>query len=135
VYIFVCFEFRSGTFKKNTVAPHERKIFRNGILSISDAPTAHLVATGPVTIGKHPLSMYPFFGSLDEIRLYTRTLSDTEIFNAYSNIFNSYPINLVAHYQFTYTGQFTGMAMDSSAFGNHVTLLAGATFLHHHIHI
>lgn len=98
------------------------ELFINGI---SDTATTYIPVkpVNPIfTIGKNPsatasTSNRAFFGNIDEVRVYSRYVSNTEIFQLSSQYYES----LVAYYPFS------GNAGDSSGFNNHGTVYAGAT--------
>jgi hypothetical protein len=120
VYSFV-FNFRSGSFQKNPSAPHLRKLFKNGYLIATDTPASHTSVNEVITVGTIYTSGTGFglFGSVDEIRLYTRVLSDTELLNSHSNLVISIA-NLEAHYTFDrYTST---IVHDETSNGRHLTI-------------
>jgi hypothetical protein len=93
-----CFYFRSGSFKKNATAPHIRKIFKNGVQIASDAPTSSTTVTSIITVGALWTNAGQLLGSLDEIRLYSRAFTDTQLYDAWRNIFLD--ANLEFYYKF-----------------------------------
>jgi hypothetical protein len=70
-----------------SVNTHSVKIFANGVLALTKTlPNLSFSAANKkdLYLGKYGFSWYPLNGSLDEVRLYNRALSTTEISNLYA---------------------------------------------------
>ena len=79
-------------------------LYIDGILDISISRTGNIVTTDdPVTIGSNILGGNParfFDGSIDDVLIWNRALSQQEIQNSMAAPVNSNAQGLVAHYQF-----------------------------------
>ncbi|MFI5222393.1 MAG: LamG domain-containing protein, partial [Bacteroidia bacterium] len=96
------------------------QLYVNNVLWGSSTTTV-LKPTNPIfSIGRHPIvtNTWNFYGDMDEIRVYSRYVSNTEIGQLYYQ--SIYP-GLVAYYPFD------GNANDSSGFGNNGTVASGTT--------
>jgi hypothetical protein len=123
---------RSGTFKKNTVAPHSRKLYKNGALLQSDTPSSFLSVTGKITIGTTDFNgagagdtSLQYFGDVDDVRFYLSEIPALNIKQLFDS--NYLAVSPVAYYQFgpvsnVYTVVTTGAFLfDSSISGNPLT--------------
>jgi formylglycine-generating enzyme required for sulfatase activity len=65
---------------------HQRKIYVNGSLVASDSSTFALITNSlPLEIGRKPVYGYDSFkGKIDDVRIYNRALSDSEILQLYN---------------------------------------------------
>ena len=66
---------------------HQRKIYVNGSLVASDSTTFALIANSlPLEIGRKPVYGFDSFkGIIDDVRIYNRALSDSEVQQLYGN--------------------------------------------------
>ncbi|MEI6421895.1 MAG: FG-GAP-like repeat-containing protein, partial [Lentisphaerota bacterium] len=94
------------------------KIYMDGVLDNSFACGNIRTNSYPVTIGSYAGSNYFFKGAIDDIRIYSRALSDLEI----TQLYQSESQDLVAYYPFN------GNANDESGNGNNGTV-NGATLI------
>ncbi|MFP4314260.1 MAG: LamG-like jellyroll fold domain-containing protein, partial [Alphaproteobacteria bacterium] len=96
----------------------ENKLYINGTLVGSGTTASSSLASynGGFYLGQRGNSSFFFDGSLDDIRVDSRALSDQEISNLYNNISNG----LVGHWRLDETSGTT--AADSSDFGNDGTM-------------
>lgn len=118
-------ELTVGTWK-HVVMVHDGtkdKIFVNGVLANSKDVLGKLNRTKyPLGIGNNPIDAGNYFkGSLDDIQIYNRALSDAEVAALYTaqNAAPNYPDDLVANYTFS------GNANDETPFSNNAQV-AGA---------
>lgn len=107
---------------KHVVMVHDGtndKIFMNGVLVNQKSSTGALHKTRyPLGIGYDPIDNGSFFdGSLDDVRVYNRALSDAEVAALYAaqNQAPSVPGTLVAHYPFS------GNGLDATAYANNIS--------------
>jgi hypothetical protein len=59
--------------------------YKNGIFVGSEIMGSPTYSTGNLTIGNRQDKLRPFNGSIDDVRLYNRSLSETEILNIYNS--------------------------------------------------
>ncbi len=74
------------------------KIFVNGVCVMTGNAGANFSSSKTIYIGKTTSNYYPFYGGIDNVRVYSRCLSDSEIVENYQNGKNK--IGLVAHWSF-----------------------------------
>jgi hypothetical protein len=76
----------SGTFI--STGTMTRNIYKNGQLLSTDTPASSInVINGPIRIGAWITGVSHWSGSIDEFRFWSKTLTATQILNAYNNIF------------------------------------------------
>jgi hypothetical protein len=78
-----------GSFRSASSYSHERKLFKNGRVLASDTPSYTFSINGPVYIGGG-VNGHGLTGSLDELRCWSRTLSDDELTATFKNHFDTY---------------------------------------------
>jgi hypothetical protein len=115
----------SGSFSAATRA---RRLFKNGQFDSSDTATAILNAVGQIAIGQEigGTGANQYRGKIDELRFWTRTLTDIELKNAFQNQFTN-SANLEAYYKFNEPAGATQTIYDYS--GNSRTLTVSSSSL------
>jgi hypothetical protein len=64
-------------------ATKARRIYRDGVLVGQDKSPQDFLGQGSVYVGQPPWKEYPFHGTLDQVRIYSRALSEPEVQELY----------------------------------------------------
>ncbi|MCW3103444.1 MAG: hypothetical protein JWO09_1884 [Bacteroidetes bacterium] len=76
----------------------DRYIYLDGVLVASDNASGNYTGSGELKIGASPWGSESFYGTLDEVRIWTAARSQTEIQNNMNNCLSGTESNLLAYY-------------------------------------